>query len=443
MHKRFLAYIKSETLFTSADKILVAVSGGMDSMTLAELMRINRFQFAIAHFNHLTRNGESDLDEAFVKAYSEHHSIPFYSTRKDIPAILEANNGGNFQNEARLHRYRWLERLRNELGFDYIATAHHHNDQIETFLFHFSRGTGLDGLTGISVRQGKLVRPMLTFTRSEIEAYVYKNKIDYRVDSSNSSSKYSRNYIRHGIIPSFKILNPQFENNANKTIENLRAARKLYNHMVEQIANEQLEEKGNDTWHLAKAVFSDKSKVINHQLFFELIRDFGFNYSQVCQILDASHERGKTFYSDEYVLLIEKSAFIIKRIEIVQQVYQEVNSACFIPGFGRLRFEKADANQVSHTDPNIEYIDADKVKFPMILRNKEDGDRFKPLGMKGKSKKLKDFFTDIKLNKFDKERALVLLNKEKVVWILGYRLSESFKITSKTKQILKMVWEPA
>jgi tRNA(Ile)-lysidine synthase len=443
MHKRFLEYIKAEGLFTLEDRILVAVSGGMDSMTLAEMMRINRFVFSIAHFNHMTRNGESDLDEEFVREYAKKHDIPFYSTRMDIQAMLQNENGGNFQNLARLHRYRWLEQVRTSLAFDYIATAHHHNDQIETFLFHFSRGTGLDGLTGISAKQFNIVRPMLVFTRGEIEDYVFQNRVNYRMDSSNFSSKYSRNYIRHGIIPSFKILNPQFENNANKTIENLRSARSLYNYFVRKAADEHLKEKPGGTFHLDQSVFKDQPEAVRHQLCFELIRPFGFNYSQVCQILDAAPKRGATFYTDSHVLLVEKSVFIIRETRPVRRINQEINADCAVQGFGILRFEKVDSNPVSAVNPNIEYIDADKIQFPLILRNKEDGDRFKPIGMKGRSKKIKDFFTDIKLNKFDKDRALVLLSNGKVIWIPGYRLSEIVKITSRTRNILKMVWEPA
>jgi len=442
MHKRFSTYIKSESLFTKKDKILVAVSGGMDSVVLSEMMRINRFNFAIAHFNHLTRNGESDLDETFVKEYAEKHNIQFFSTQKDINAIIEKNNGGNFQNIARLYRYQWLDQLRIEESFDYIATAHHHNDQIETFLFHFSRGTGLDGLTGIAAKQDCLIRPMLIFNRAEIEEYVFQNKIDYRVDSSNSSSKYSRNYIRHGIIPSFKILNPQFESNANKTIENLRSAKALYNHLLTDIKDKYFIHKGNETYHLDKAAFANKNNGINKQLCFELIRHYGFNFAQVCQILESFKQRGKIFYSDDYALLIEKKAFIIKKNCALKHIYMEIDSTCTIEGFGTLNIEKVSKKEQYKGNPFVEFVDADKLQFPLLLRNKEDGDRFKPLGMMGRTKKIKDFFTDIKLNKFDKEKALVLLNNKRVVWILGYRLSDNYKITSQTKNILKLEWKP-
>lgn len=442
MHKKFLSYINSESLFSIKDKILVAVSGGMDSMTLAEMMRINQFNFAIAHFNHLTRNGESDLDEAFVKDYAAEKDIPFYSTQVDISAIIEKNNGGNFQNIARMQRYRWLEELRQTLGYQFIATAHHHNDQIETFLFHFSRGTGLDGLTGISARQMNIVRPMLTFTRSDIEKYVYENKLAYRVDSSNSSSKYSRNYIRHGIIPSFKILNPQFEGNANKTIDNLRSAKALYQHLLDEVAARHITTTDKETIKLSRKAFQKQRAGINQQLCFELIRPYGFNFAQVRQIMQAWKQRGKTFYSEEYVLLIEKNDFIIKKNEQINRIHQEISEDCTIPGFGTLYFEKADPDSIIKGNPNIEFVDADKLDFPLLIRNREDGDRFNPLGMSGRSKKLKDFFTDLKLNKFDKDQALVLLHQNKVVWVLGYRLSDKFKITAKTTNILKMIWEP-
>ena len=441
MHNRFSSYIKSENLFTDKQRILIAVSGGMDSMTLCELMRVCGYNFAIAHFNHVTRNGDSDLDEAFVRNYASNRNIPFYCKRVDINKIIEENKGGNFQNLARLYRYQWLEELRKETGFDYIATAHHHNDQIETFLFHFSRGTGLDGLTGISSKQDFLVRPMLIFTRNEIEEYVFKNQVEYRTDSSNASSKYSRNYIRHGIIPSFKILNEHFENNANTTIENLRSAKALYQFFIDEKIPQFLTEKENGEYELDIGAFQHE-KGINRQLCFEIIRKFGFNYPQVCQILESTHQRGKTFYSEGYELLIETGRFLIRKSSEMLRVFTYVDSDCIVPGYGKLLMEKIPPMGHYPASSNIEYIDAGKVDFPLILRNKQDGDRFKPLGMKGKTKKIKDFFTDMKLTRFEKERALVLLHKHRVVWILGYRISDNFKITKKTKEVLRLEWKP-
>jgi tRNA(Ile)-lysidine synthase len=442
MHKRFSSYIKSEKLFGKADKILVAVSGGMDSMTLVDLLRHTHPNFSIAHFNHMTRNGESDLDEAFVMEYARAHNIPFYSTQMEIQAIIDKDGGGNFQSVARMYRYNWLEQLRKELDHDYIATAHHHNDQIETFLFHFSRGTGLDGLTGISAKQNNIIRPMLVFTRQEIETYVFNKKIEYRIDSSNASSKYSRNYIRHGIIPSFKILNDNFENNANTTIENLRAAKALYDYLLNQIKADRLIEKKPGVYSLDSGIFKGIPDIISHQLCFEMIREFGFNFSQACQITESCNQRGKIFYSDDHTLLIEKDECLVRKTKAAIRINQLFESDCKVPGYGLLTMEKTRVTDPNIQNSNIEYVDLDKLSFPLMIRNKEEGDRFKPLGMKGKTKKLKDFFTDIKLNKFEKDRALVLLNDNKIVWVLGYRLSENYKITKKTKNILKLEWIP-
>jgi tRNA(Ile)-lysidine synthase len=441
MHKRFLSYIKSESLFNDADRILLAVSGGMDSMTLCEMMRINQLNFAIGHFNHVTRNGESDLDEIFVKNYALQHGIPFYSTRVDINNLMEMQGGGNFQNLARTHRYQWLREILTKENFQYIATAHHHNDQIETFLFHFSRGTGLDGLSGMASKQDQIVRPMLIFTRSEIETFVFENKIDYRVDSSNSSNKYSRNYIRHGIIPSFKILNENFESNANTTIENLRSTKILYSFLLEEYAKEIVSIADDGSIELNASYF-DHSDRLKKQLCFELIRPYGFNYTQVEQITESLGQRGNTFYSDENVLLVETNKLIIRKHSRTPKVLQEVDSNCQVPGFGQLKITKIEPLKKYPKAQNIEYVDADKIEFPLVLRSKQDGDRFKPLGMKGRTKKIKDFFTDLKLNKFEKEKALVLLNQKQVVWILGYRISDKYKITSKTKEVLQLEWIP-
>ena len=441
MHDRFVSYIQSEKLFDQNHRILLAVSGGMDSMTLCDLMRMGRYTFAIAHFNHMTRNGESDLDEAFVRKYAEDHEIPFFLQRKDINLLIQENQGGNFQNLARMHRYRWLETVRQQEKYDFIATAHHHNDQIETFLFHFSRGTGLDGLTGISARQAFLVRPMMVFTRHEIEEYVFNRQIKYRMDSSNASSKYSRNYIRHGIIPSFKILNEHFESNANTTIENLRSTRALYQHFIEKISETCIKELSKDEWELDTGCFG-QDPLVNRQLCFEIIRKYGFNYPQACQILESANQRGSCFYSGGYELLIERGRFLIRAIIPFTSIRCEVSNDCFLPGYGRLLVEKVPPMQEYPKNPHVEFIDADKIQFPLLLRNKEDGDRFKPLGMKGQTKKLKDFFSDIKLNRFEKERALVLLSQQRVVWVIGYRLSEPFKITNRTKEVIRLEWKP-
>jgi len=410
-------------------------------MTLCEMMRINQLNFAIGHFNHVTRNGESDLDEIFVKNYALQHGIPFYSTRVDINNLMEMQGGGNFQNLARTHRYQWLREILTKENFQYIATAHHHNDQIETFLFHFSRGTGLDGLSGMASKQDQIVRPMLIFTRSEIETFVFENKIDYRVDSSNSSNKYSRNYIRHGIIPSFKILNENFESNANTTIENLRSTKILYSFLLEEYAKEIVSIADDGSIELNASYF-DHSDRLKKQLCFELIRPYGFNYTQVEQITESLGQRGNTFYSDENVLLVETNKLIIRKHSRTPKVLQEVDSNCQVPGFGQLKITKIEPLKKYPKAQNIEYVDADKIEFPLVLRSKQDGDRFKPLGMKGRTKKIKDFFTDLKLNKFEKEKALVLLNQKQVVWILGYRISDKYKITSKTKEVLQLEWIP-
>jgi len=441
MHNKFLSYIKEEKLFNKSDKILLAVSGGMDSMTLCEMLRINRFEFGLAHFNHVTRNGESDLDEDFVRKYALKNEIPFFTQRKDINKLIELENGGNFQSMARMHRYDWLNRLRISKRYDYIATAHHHNDQIETFLFHFSRGTGLDGLSGISSKQDYLIRPMLIFTRKEIESYVFENKLEYRVDSSNASSKYSRNYIRHGIIPSFNILNDNFENNANTTIENLRSTKNLYTHLIKEYCGKYIHKGKNGALNIDSSCFNGDTQ-INKQLCFEIVRQFGFNFHHACQIMESLDQRGKIFYSNDFELLIENNKIIIRRKAISTKVHLEISDSIHIPGFGTLLLESMKAENDYTRGQNIEYIDAHKIDFPLIVRNKEDGDRFKPLGMKGRSKKLKDFFTDLKLSKFEKERILVVLDNDRVVWVLGYRLSDHFKITAKTKEVLKLEWIP-
>lgn len=442
MHKKFLSYIKSEKLFTRKNKLLVAASGGLDSMCLCELLRINRFNFGIAHFNHVTRNGASDNDEAFVREYAEKYGINFYSTRIDIQAIIRKNKSGNFQGIARQHRYQFFKTLKEEHQFDFVLTAHHHNDQIETFLFHFSRGTGLDGLTGISNKEECLVRPLLCFNRNELERFALANNIPYQVDVSNNDSRYARNYIRHAIIPSFKLLNKQFELNANNTIENLRDSRMLFHYILKKYADPFIwkDARTGYTYYMTELFASNKN--LNEQLCFELFKPYGFNFDQCSQIIQSLDIKGKNFFSENYILLVDNDKLVLKNMDSVPCFRLDVSYGTTQTPLGQLLLSKVSkVGSSGESNPMIEYIDGQKVQFPLVIRTKKDGDRFKPIGMGGKSKKLSDYLIDCKINRFDKEKVMVLVHKNSIVWVVGHRLGEEFKVTDSTSEIIRLEWK--
>lgn len=443
MHKKFLSYIKSEKLFTRKNKLLVAVSGGLDSMCLSEFLRINRFNFSIAHFNHVTRNGASDQDEAFVQNYAEKYGIPFYTTRVDIQALLRKNKSGNFQSIARQHRYQFFKSLKEQHTFDFILTAHHHNDQIETFLFHFSRGTGLDGLTGIANKEKCVVRPLLCFNRHELERFAMTNNIPYQVDVSNNDSKYARNYIRHAIIPSFKLLNEHFEQNANNTIENLRDSRMLYHFILKKYADPFVQKDPKSGYLYYHTGLFSSSKNLNEQLCFELFKPFGFNFDQCAQIINSLEIKGKYFYSENHVILVDNEQLVLKKIDPAPGFNIPVRSAVTQTDLGQFSFKPVDlVDEKDESNPNVEYIDGQYLKEPLTIRTKSEGDRFRPLGMGGKTKKLSDYLIDCKINRFDKEKVVVLVHKNTIVWVLGYRLSEDFRVNENTRTIIKLEWKP-
>ncbi len=443
MHKKFLSYIKSEKLFTRKNKLLVAASGGLDSMCLCEMLRINRFNFAVAHFNHVTRNGASDLDESFVSKYAEKYGIPFYSERVDIQSVINKNKAGNFQSIARENRYRFFISIKEQHAYDFILTAHHHNDQIETFLFHFSRGTGLDGLTGIANKEKCVIRPLLCFNRNELERFAMTNNIPYQVDVSNNDSKYARNYIRHAIIPSFKLLNENFEQNANNTIENLRDSRLLYHYILKKYAEPFICKNDQTGYIYYKTGIFSSNKNLNEQLCFELFKPYGFNFDQCSQIINSLEIKGKHFISENYVLLVDQQQLVLKSIDPVLHFSYCIASGITQTPMGKLILTSVKGIKAGdETNPNIEYIDGQNITETLIIRTKQDGDRFRPFGMGGKTKKLSDYLIDSKINRFEKEKVVVLVHKQTIVWVLGYRLSDEFKVSENTKEFIKLEWHP-
>jgi tRNA(Ile)-lysidine synthase len=437
MVEQFLKYIHREKLFHSSQRVLLAVSGGADSMLMLHLFTNAGFSVAVAHCNFGLRGSESDGDEQFVADYCDKHNLAFYTKRFDTQDYA-MEKGISIEMAARDLRYAWFDGLLSKHGLDLLATAHHQDDVIETFLINLSRGSGIKGLSGIQPKSGKIIRPMLFTNRAEILDYCSRLKIGFRTDSSNLETVYKRNLIRQQVLPLLEQVNPAFRRNALKTIGNLHETGQLFQQRMSEIK----------TW-----VYSeDEQGVLIHidklltlhplrTILFELVREFGFQAEQVDDIIDSlAKEPGRQFFSDEYRLVKDREYLLVSPFVSKKDQVFYIDEACRQLHFPlRLSLEVIDrkADFRFSTHPDVADLDLDRLVYPLILRHWQEGEYFQPLGMTG-MKKLSDFFVDEKYSIPDKETAWILASGHQVAWIVGKRLDERFKITAKTKRILRI-----
>lgn len=435
----FTSYIKKEKLFAKTDTILLTVSGGIDSVVMSELFHQAGLKFGIAHCNFQLRGKESDGDENFVEALAEKYNVKFHSVAFDTSTFAKKNKL-SIQVAARQLRYEWFEEIRMQFDYSFIATAHHQNDAIETVLINIVRGTGIAGLHGILPKQNKIIRPLLFTNKEQIELFAKKNKLKFREDSSNDSDKYVRNKIRHTIIPVLKEINPNLENSFTESIQNLRAVELIYKNEIDNKRKIIIrEENGISTFSISEL----KKLAPIEPYLFEFLHPFGFNSSTIQEITDSLKSiSGKQFFSathrlikDRDFLFVESRKPEVGSRETKKTLVKEKETKLNL-GELKLTF-KAQAkspNTQLHSHNSIATIDFDKLKFPLEIRKWEKGDIFYPLGMKGK-KKLSDFFIDKKLSIPEKENTWLLVSDNKIVWVIGLRMDERFKITDKTKKI--------
>ncbi|MBA4408880.1 MAG: tRNA lysidine(34) synthetase TilS [Bacteroidota bacterium] len=437
MVEQFLKYIHEENLFHSSQRILLAVSGGADSMLMLHLFANAGFSVAVAHCNFGLRGKESDGDEQFVADYCEMHNLAFYVKHfKTQDYALE--KGISIEMAARDLRYSWFDGLLVKHGLDFLATAHHQDDVIETFLINLSRGSGIKGLSGIQPKSGRIIRPMLFTNQTEILDYCQRLKINFRTDSSNMDTVYKRNLIRQDILPLLEQVNPAFRKNALKTIGTLHETGQLFQQRMSEIrAFVYSEDDQGAMVHIEKLQTLSPLRTI----LFELIREFGFQIEQINDILDSmNRESGRKFFSGDYRLVKDREYLLISPFHQKSDQFYYIDEDCTkiqIPK--HLSFEKFErtADFRFSTHLNAVDLDLDRLIFPLILRHWQEGEYFQPLGMKG-LKKLSDFFIDEKYSIPDKENAWILASGNRLVWIVGKRLDDRFKITSKTKRILRI-----
>lgn len=429
---RFQSFITENELFANTDRILLAVSGGVDSVVLCYLFQQSGFQFGIAHCNFQLRGEASDGDEVFVKNLARRLEVPFFSKSFDTNAFA-AKHKISIQMAARELRYEWLEQIRQTHDFQWLATAHHLNDSIETFFYNFAKGTGIRGLHGIPLKNERIVRPLLFATKDEILDFAKAENIAYRKDASNEEIKYDRNKIRHQVMPVFKSLNPDFERTAAENLRRIQEVEFLFDWAVAQIRREAVQEI-EDKIQISIAKTTDYQPAAS-TLLYEWLKPFGFHPDLIDKMLEA--QTGAVFYSLTHRLLVDRDTFIIEKQALEPQNEQFVITEKIRDlhlNVGSFTFEYKTGHPETFTDDNYTvYLDAEKLRFPLTLRHWQPGDFFYPLGLRGNRQKLQDFFTNQKLSRFDKERAWILISGKDICWVVGHRLDERFKITSTTK----------
>lgn len=441
MLKEFDTYIKKEKLFSKTDKILLTVSGGIDSIVLCELFHQAGLKFGIAHCNFQLRGEESDTDELFVEELAEKFGAQFHSVSFDTSAFAKKNKL-SIQVSARQLRYQWFEEIRAQFDYKFIATAHHQDDSIETFFINLIRGTGISGLHGILPKQNNIIRPLLFTGKDQIEVFAKKNKLEHREDSSNASDKYVRNKIRHKLIPLLKELNPNIHTTIANEIQRLSDTEKVYNKEIENKRSKIITEDSNGIRISIKEL--KKLNPIEPYLF-EFLYPLGFNSATVDEIIESLNgQSGKHFFSSTHRLIKDRDFLFIDTSIKTQVSGQKKESHHSIKKNQKslvtdelnlnLKSIGKTANYKLQTTNTSANIDFDKLDFPLEVRKWKKGDTFFPLGMKGK-KKLSDFFIDKKISISEKENTWLLTSKNQIVWVIGLRLDDRFKVTDKTKKI--------
>ncbi|MTI20094.1 tRNA lysidine(34) synthetase TilS [Fulvivirga sp. RKSG066] len=429
MFKDFRAFIDQHQLFAEDDKILLAVSGGIDSVIMVHLFKEAGFKFAIAHCNFMLRGEASDKDETFVKTLAHDLGVDFFSKRFETKKYATHHNLST-QIAARDLRYGWFASLLNKEGFSYVATAHHINDSLETMLYNLTKGTGIAGLTGIPVKNDRIIRPMLFTERQEVERYAQEKEIKWREDASNASNDYSRNMIRNKVVPLLKEINPSLESTLQNTLLRLEGAAQALKQQVENFNTAYTTEQGVDVF-INKTAFKD----LHLGLAAEVLKPFEFNFIQVKDIMSALEGEGKVFDSVDYRLNIDRQSLIIspQELKIPGEAYIERGDTQFDNGLLSLDIQLQEIKSPPQFSQEEALIPVDKLKFPLTVRQWKEGDSFFPLGMRGK-KKLSDFMIDNKIPLNLKQRVFVLESAGEIAWVIGHRLDERYKLLPDTKQ---------
>ena len=433
MEKLFLNNIEKNFPSLLNNKFIVAVSGGVDSIVLLHFCRNLKLNFVIAHCNFKLRGKESDDDELFVKNLAAKYKIKFYLNSFNTKELSNSSNK-SVQMIARDLRYSWFNKLSEELGIDYIITAHHIDDSIETFLINLSRGAGINGFLGIPEVNNKINRPLLAFTKDQLKSYALENKILFREDSSNKKKDYLRNQIRLEVIPKLKKINPYLLESFPKTIKKLEQSKSIIADRIAKVLSEVSFKKGGELFFEIESI----KNLSNIEAYvYEIFKQYNFTqWDDIVDLLDS--QTGKEVVSKTHRLLKNREYLILTKKVGLQEISTLINSSKeeIKISAGTIIFSKAD--KIDKKNPYSIFLDSKKLKFPLKVRNVVSGDYFYPFGMDGK-KKVSKYLKDQKISKYDKEKTLILeTSKNEIVWLIGMRLDHRFSVTDKTKEILKI-----
>jgi tRNA(Ile)-lysidine synthase len=433
MINEFKKFISDNNLIKSGDKVLLAISGGIDSMVMTHLFLQQDYEIGIAHCNFSLRAKESDKDEELVCRFASENNIPFYSIRFDTKAFA-VKNRLSIQMAARELRYKWFEEIRQENGYDSVAVAHNLNDNIETLLINLTRGTGLTGMAGMKAVNEKIIRPLLFATRNEILSYCNEHRINFREDKSNADTKYTRNKIRHLVIPVLKEVNPNIELTLNETIERFSGLNEIVSEFISQLRENITEEKEHFiTFNISRL----KRYLHNKAVMYELFKPYGITNALLNDLMNvAEGKTGGQIITDTHRLIKNRKEIVVSDEESGDEVTYTITNVqefCDFPGISSARNIRINDTFEIPSDPHIACLDSKKVTFPMIIRKWKPGDYFYPLGMKQR-KKLSDYFIDNKYSRFDKENIFILESDRKIVWIIGDRIDDRFRITNTTEK---------
>jgi tRNA(Ile)-lysidine synthetase-like protein len=433
MIEKFQSHLTNYFPYLFGKKLLLATSGGLDSMVMAHLFKSLNFEFALAHCNFQLREKESLEDQFFIQNYAAENNIPVFITQFDTLSFA-IDYKLSTQVAARQLRYNWFYELLENENFDYVLTAHHADDNIETFLIHLIRGSGLIGFTGIPAQNESVIRPLLAFSREEISNYAAANAIQWREDSSNSSDKYLRNKIRHDLVPLLKELNPSFLTSFQNTQKYLNEAQAMVEDasimIFQQVATEMNDE----------IQFNiDKLKTLSNyrSYLYQWLKEYGFSaWDDIYELVDS--QSGKQVFSTHFRLLKDRHSLILApivekestEVYFIEKNQSEVNHP--------IKLTLSNQNFHSITDNSFIFVDADKLKFPLSLKKYKEGSVFQPFGMDGKSKKVSKLFKDEKLSLLQKENTWILYSNEDIVWVIGIRQDDRFKVDNNTKNSLQI-----
>lgn len=432
MLQKMQKHLEEHFSFVKEKKLLLAISGGIDSMVLLNVFKKLGLEIGVAHCNFQLRGQDSDADALFVEEKAEALQVPFF-LQTFATKDYASEHKFSIQVAARKLRYDWFAEVLLQENYDFIVTAHHLDDQVETFLIHLSRGTGLEGLVGIPAKNGNIMRPFLEISREEIEVYAKENRISWREDVSNASDKYLRNKVRHHIVPVLKELNPSFLTSFQNTLEHLQQVADLVTDSSERIFEKvALVEKGTIKIDCKKLVRYDSYQAYLYQW----LKEYGFTaWNDIYNLVEA--QTGKHIFSATHLLLKDRDFLVLspknKREEENVYYIEKLTENLKFP----LNVSLCQTDDILEPTNNSIFVDQNKLSFPLVLRKKQEGDYFYPSGMKGK-KKLSKYFKDEKYSLLDKEKQWLLTSNNEIVWVIGKRADQRFLAQSNTKEIVKI-----